>query len=514
MRVRVLGLLGLGFLLIAAPRVVSPAGSPPTPASAPLPAADIYQAAKKGDLATVTKLVEAKPELRDARNDMGATALHFAANNGQLEVVRYLLEKGADANIVDKMGVTPLLVAITHRQAEIARALLEKGANVSIPGPQGLSLLHIAVMSGQPEVLAMILSRKPNVDVRDPAGNTPLVTAVLYDVLPAVQALAGAGGDVNATNNRGNGPLDVAVREGYTPVEEYLRSKGAKARPDAPGPLSGPYLGQTPPGSTPVVFAPDVVSTEGPELNAVFSADGKEFYFTREVGWRIEVMRQVDGVWTLPKATKPAGEYGAVDPFMTRDGLHLYFSTDRPLDGKGPGTRDRDIWVTTRTARGLSEPSSLGETVNSKQGDYYPTLTNRGDLYFCSRREGGQGGHDIYRARLVHGRFERPENLGAPINTEYWDFDPFIAPDESYLIFGSDRPGGLGRWDLYISFRTKDGSWSPPRNMGKPINGPGNDLTPMLSPDGRYLFFASDRAGSNDIYWVDARVIEPFRPQP
>ena len=146
--------------------------------------------------------------------------------------------------------------------------------------------------------------------------------------------------------------------------------------------------------------------------------------------------------------------------------------------------------------------------------DSYPTLTTRGDLYFCSRREGGKGRHDIYRARLVNGRFERSENLGSPINTEQSDFDPFIAPDESYIIFASARPGGVGNADLYISFRGNEGSWSEPRNMGAPVNTPYLEYAPMLSPDGKYLFFTSGRGGADDIYWVDARVIDALRPTP
>ena len=152
--------------------------------------------------------------------------------------------------------------------------------------------------------------------------------------------------------------------------------------------------------------------------------------------------------------------------------------------------------------------------MNSPKDDVYPTLTARGDLYFCSRREGGQGRHDIYRARLVDGRFARPENLGSPINSEASDFDPYVAPDESYIIFASDRPGGLGNADLYIRFRGKDGAWSEPRNMGAPVSSPYLDYAPMLSPDGKYLFFTSGRGGADDIYWVDARVIDAMRPRP
>jgi Tol biopolymer transport system component len=107
----------------------------------------------------------------------------------------------------------------------------------------------------------------------------------------------------------------------------------------------------------------------------------------------------------------------------------------------------------------------------------------------------------------VDGRWAQPENLGAPVNTAGREYDPFVAPDESYLIFASERPGGLGGADLYISVRRPDGSWGTPANLGPTVNSAASDYTPMLSPDGQYLFFTSGSAGSDDIYWIEAGVI-------
>ena len=82
------------------------------------------------------------------------------------------------------------------------------------------------------------------------------------------------------------------------------------------------------------------------------------------------------------------------------------------------------------------------------------------------------------------------------------NIDPFIAPDQSWLIFASERPGGYGAADLYVSFRRPDGTWGEPKNLGPSVNTAGSEYTPMLSPDGRYLFFTRGRFG-DDIYWVD-----------
>jgi hypothetical protein len=151
--------------------------------------------------------------------------------------------------------------------------------------------------------------------------------------------------------------------------------------------------------------------------------------------------------------------------------------------------------------------------VNSEEDDYYPTLADDGTLYLSSRRQGGLGESDIYRAPLVGNRLRMPENLGPPINTRFTEFDPYVSPDQGFLMFSSQRPGGHGDSDLYISFRAPDGSWMPPRNMGPGVNSESSDFTPMLSPDGRFLFLTSRRAGASDIYWVDAQVIEDLREE-
>jgi Tol biopolymer transport system component len=314
----------------------------------------------------------------------------------------------------------------------------------------------------------------------------------------------------------GDGPLDVALEQGNAPLAETLRERGAKPRADAVGPRRGPYLGQAPPHEVPVMFAPNLVSTERGELNAVFSPDGREFYFARSDGQRRSILHVLEqgGTWGRPERVAFPGDYGAVDMAFSPDGRRLYFCSDRPHSGTGEAKQDHDIWVVMRAAQGWSEPVNLGETVNSPADDYYPTFTAAGDLYFSSRREGGKGGNDIYRSRFVDGKFQAPENLGAPVNTERWEFDPFIAPDGSFLLFASSRPGGLGDSDLYISFRGADGSWSEPRNLGAPVNTIGPDYTPMLTPDGKYLFYTSGPTGPDDLYWVDAKVLDRFRPVP
>ena len=109
--------------------------------------------------------------------------------------------------------------------------------------------------------------------------------------------------------------------------------------------------------------------------------------------------------------------------------------------------------------------------------------------------------------------------MSPPIaNAEFGTGDTYVAPDESFLVFSSRRPPSQGNGDLFVSFRQKDGTWGTPASLGDAINTPDHEFCPMMTPDGKYLFF-SRRVGATwesttagDVYWVDAKVLEPFRP--
>lgn len=275
--------------------------------------------------------------------------------------------------------------------------------------------------------------------------------------------------------------------------------------------LIGPYLGQKPPGTVPVVFAAGIVSASRPEFNAAFSPDGKEFYFSvyEQSGRETMLfMRYVDNRWTAPASVPFVSPHSDCDPIFSPDGKTLYFISTRPK--KDTSSQDWDIWYVERTDSGWSEPKNLGPPINSESDEYYVSLTNEGTIYFASNRKGGLGSFDIYKSGTLNGTYEKPENLGASINTTYLEHDPFISPDESYLIFTSvDRPGGFGTGDLYISFHQNDGSWTKAKNLGNGFNTKAYDFCPIVSPDGKYFFFT--RGG--DIFWVSSNALKSFSPK-
>ena len=284
--------------------------------------------------------------------------------------------------------------------------------------------------------------------------------------------------------------------------------------------LKGPYLGQKPPEMTPEIFAPGIISTDGGEFNSVFSPDGNEFYYSQtnkeKKKDQIMYMKRVNNMWTKPAIAPFSGEYDDCDMSISYDGQRFFFiSIGRILPDSNTPTKRNYMWYMEKTQTGWGEPQLLEYPGNV--GGVYPISTDNGTLYFSSRLEENFGGADIYRSQFVSGSYAAPENLGSAINSKYSESDTFVAPDESFLIVTCwERPENIGggKSDLYLSFRKRDGSWTTLKNMGKLINTEYIEFCPMLSPDGKYFFFSSDRTDVDEcyIYWMDAKIIEEFKP--
>jgi len=277
--------------------------------------------------------------------------------------------------------------------------------------------------------------------------------------------------------------------------------------------VSGQYLGQKPPGEVPEVFAPNLISTDKSEIGSVFSPDHTEFYFTTwkmESGTRIMVTRRVDGTWTAPELASFSNHPSDVDVAISNDNERVFFGTRRSRPGEAEDRQDGfDIWYANRIADGWSKEKYLGPVVNSGKSQVYPSVASDGTLYFQAVRKEGYGKGDIYLSRLVDGIYQTPENLGPIVNSEHYEGDVYIAPDESYMIISIyGRSDDLGGGDLYVSFQDSEDEWSPPKNLGPTINSNKRDFCPMVTPDGKYLFFSSKRLGVGDIFWVDVSVIE------
>jgi hypothetical protein len=315
--------------------------------------------------------------------------------------------------------------------------------------------------------------------------------------------------------------------------------------------LKGPYLGQKPPGDVPELFAPGIVADIFAEHSAAaFTPDGKEVFWTRIINQgqspRLTVtmhMKQVEGLWTQPElAPFNMGFVTSIDD-ISPNGKRLYFHSVRP-DEKGGEPTDRSrTWIVDKINNGWGEPRLFNFAAKWGMINRLTQETASGNIYFESRLPkdslpNPSWGVGFFRSRLLDGEYQNPDTLGPTINSKHLDYAFHVDPNEEFIIFASDRPGGFTKLDLYISYHKADDSWSSAINLGPKINSvsPSGSDWPYLSPDGKYLFFTSalepyndfdekkysfaelkeiylsNKNGFNKIYWINTSFIEKLKP--
>tara|TARA_R100000935_G_scaffold13736_4_gene27540 strand:- start:122873 stop:123778 length:906 start_codon:yes stop_codon:yes gene_type:complete len=277
------------------------------------------------------------------------------------------------------------------------------------------------------------------------------------------------------------------------------KSKGNKEKK-----LEEFYLGQKPPGLTPIPFAPGLVSTEIYEYDGAFTPDMKAFYFIRRgeehktSAFYEYKYNEINGEWKKSEIASPwIGR-----PVISPDGQTMHLG-DRYLE---------------KTEAGWSELQKLEPPTVSNDSMYIMRLSSssNGTYYFDTYKE-NDSTFPIRYSRLINGKHEEPKALPKAINTGTFLSHPFIAPDESYLLFDAKREDGFGESDIYISFKQKDGTWGNAINLGDKINTNAWEASASVTPDGKYLFFSrnvgSDDFENVDIFWVDAKVIYALKKE-
>ena len=316
----------------------------------------------------------------------------------------------------------------------------------------------------------------------------------------------------NSKNKRGSTALEISQRMRLEDISELLISKGADKSLVRKFKMKGEYMGLKKPEIKPEIFAPNFISTEEQEFGSVFNRKGTEFYFGVDVGKRNEIRfsKIVKGKWTKPITIISHERYSYNDPFLSNDENRLYFISKRALDGKGE-IKDLDIWYVERLGNGWSEPINAGSNINTSGDEYYISFTNGGTMYFASnghtRKDTTRKDHDIYYSKVIDNEFQEPVLLDSTINTTGYEADVFVAPDESYLIFCSIRDDSFGRGDLYISFKKPNGDWTKAVNMGEEINTENYEYCPFVTKDGKYFLYTSNQ----DIYWVSTEIINELK---
>jgi Tol biopolymer transport system component len=276
------------------------------------------------------------------------------------------------------------------------------------------------------------------------------------------------------------------------------------------------------------------ISTSMNERDFSVSPDGNEIYFTvstpKSTFQTLVYSKRIKhDEWSKPEVVSFAGQFSDLEPAFSADGKTLYFASNRPITGTTP--KDFNLWKVQREGNTWGIPENLGSNINTELDEFYPSITNSGNLYFTAQYKNGIGREDIFVSGLVNGVYQKPEVLDSAVNSKAYEFNAFVSPDEKYILFTSyGRKDDSGGGDLYICVKDDSNKWKPAVNLHV-LNSPQLDYCPSVSPDGKALFFTSERHqlpkqfltkatysdiqslstnslnGNGNIYWVDFNTI-------
>jgi WD40-like Beta Propeller Repeat len=292
------------------------------------------------------------------------------------------------------------------------------------------------------------------------------------------------------------------------------------------------------PPAYPEIVAGNVLSTGLSERDFALSPDGTEIFYTLQSPQGVfqtivHIRKQTDGSWSKPSVAPFAGKYSDLEPAFSSDGKKLFFSSNRPLSGTE--IKDFDIWVVEKMNGKWDEPKNIGLPVNTKEDEFYPSITKSGNLYFTAAYKTGIGKEDIFMAQWENGKYKEPVHLDTAINSKMYEFNAFVSPEEDFIIFTSyGRKDDKGRGDLYMSLKDASGKWQPAKNLTL-LNSEKLDYCPFVSFDKKSLFFTSERNnlkksfsdkmvkieelvksftspqnGGGDIYWISFEKLKAY----
>lgn len=261
------------------------------------------------------------------------------------------------------------------------------------------------------------------------------------------------------------------------------------------------------PPERPDLFANGLINTTMNERDIAVSPDGNEIFYSVFIPASrfhtiIHLSKNPHGKWNKPQVASFSGKFSDLEPAFSPDGNRLFFSSNRPRDTGA--TNDFDIWYVEKKNGQWVNPLNVGRPVNTSADEFYPSVTSNGNLYFTASYKNGIGKEDIFLARWTGQAYAEPVCLDSTVNTQFYEFNAFVSPDEKYILFSSfGRMNDTGRGDIYISRKDNKGNWAPARNCPL-INSDRLDYCPFISFDKKILFFTSERH----------RVPERFLQQP
>ena len=469
----------------------------------------LLAARESGVIKIVEILVEGGANI-DATDVFGDTPLSLAAWRGYNDIVDYLLGKNAQFTTEGREGIKLFKYSIDKRLWNLYKSMIAKGKEGFFQRMKEYPLLHWAAGGGSYEITQDMISKGIQVNTQDVYKWLPLHYAAYFGRLEIAKLLLEEGADLNVRTPLGETPLYLAKLENNKEVVDFLNSIGAVIELPGSTQLSGKYIGQKEPGQDLQLFAPGIVSRlKGGHSNIVFSPDGTEAFWTEwvlndlgysgnNIVWHTKIKK---GVWSLPEKFLLDGDV----PVFSIDGRKIFLLTKNSITPEN--NQATGIYYYEREGDEFIGPKLLNFDVNNS-GLYWQFTFDRHENIYFSTDEG------LFRSIKREGKYLDKECLTKIFHPDYKGESPYISPEGDYIIFSSmELPDSFGSIDLYIGYRKSDGTWLKPINMGSTINSSAIENLAMVSPDGKCLFFRTERNGVSGIYWVSAKIIEELKPK-
>jgi len=432
---------------------------------------EIFNAIAGNDIEKVKSLIESDISILESKQEHNMTPLMFAASEGNyeltkllinkgadihytrplgfstifmpsmfghFEIVKLLVESGVDINIEDRWGRTALYVAINFGTKEIAEYLVEHGAKIPVKdfllhhalakGMTGIvefmlenganstsfndndgTILHSAAKGNQATLVKEMIDMGLNIDLKNRYGLAPIHFASMYGNKAYIEMLIKYNADIDLKTNTGKTAYMLAYENNHQEVTEILKAAGANEFVlNHMDVPDEPYFGLKRPGLVSEIFAPGIITTEIGEHGPIAISPNMDEIYWQSQG--IKFTKKVNGKWTFPDTLAVFQKYQANNPAISCDGNTLYFQSKMSL--KKDGTfKDNDLWMVRRIENGWSEPENLGPNVNSSLNEIRPSVAGNGNIYFSI-------GNDFYRSIYKNGQYQPREKLGPPLDNE------------------------------------------------------------------------------------------------
>jgi hypothetical protein len=262
------------------------------------------------------------------------------------------------------------------------------------------------------------------------------------------------------------------------------------------------YFNLKSPGEKTELFAPDIVSLKNSkEKSLAISPNGDEVFFSGGQSWpmtKIMHVKKVNNKWTEPVVASFSTDCYATEPAFSPDGKYLYYSSSKGMKD----IKQYSIWRVEKIGNEWSNPKKVIDITDANVWEFHPSVTKSGTVYFCYWDSLKQVG-SIYKSKYSGGVYSKPEKVILPFGAQSSDTDPFVDPDENYLIISATGQNGYGGYDVYISYKKDDGSWLLPINFGDKYSTKDDDDSFDISPDGKFMFIYKQE----DVYWTETKDI-------